>query len=52
MEGSDPQSILVTGGTGFIGNHLVQRLLARGDRVVAAGARAVLPRALDRLERG
>jgi nucleoside-diphosphate-sugar epimerase len=25
-------SILVTGGTSFIGSHLVERLVARGDR--------------------
>jgi uncharacterized protein (TIGR01777 family) len=30
---SHPQSILVTGGTGFIGTPLVRRLIARGDKV-------------------
>ncbi len=29
------RTVLVTGGTGFIGRALVQRLLERGDRVIA-----------------
>lgn len=30
---SDPRRVLVTGGAGFIGSHLVDLLVARGDRV-------------------
>ena len=29
-----PKKILVTGGAGFIGSHVAQRLLQRGDSVV------------------
>lgn len=30
---SEPLRILITGGTGFVGSHLVERALGRGDRV-------------------
>lgn len=49
-----PRRALVTGGAGFIGSHLTDRLLAMGDRVVvvdnlSTGRRANLPEAHDRL---
>ena len=39
------RTILVTGATGFIGAALVERLIARGDRVIRADDPSMLPRA-------
>ena len=40
--------MLVTGGGGFLGSHLVERLRERGDDVVVAAARRLRPDALGR----
>jgi GDP-L-fucose synthase len=50
------RTVLVTGGTGFLGTHVVEELLADGDRVVAFGRadcnlleRAAIDAALERV---
>ncbi len=43
----DSRTVLLSGGTGFIGGHLIRRLLTRGDRVIVLTRNADL--ALDRL---
>jgi uncharacterized protein (TIGR01777 family) len=42
----DSRTVLVSGGTGFIGGHLIRRLLTRGNRVIVLTRNADL--ALDR----
>lgn len=49
-----PRRVLVTGGSGFIGSHLVRLLLARGDEItvidnLSTGRRRNLPERHDRL---
>jgi nucleoside-diphosphate-sugar epimerase len=45
MKTRDAESVLVTGASGFIGQHLVRRLIERGDRV------SCLVRATSRIDR-
>ena len=45
---TDEPSVLVTGGGGFLGSHLVERLEARGDEVVVPRRARLRPDALGR----
>ncbi|MDX2016972.1 MAG: GDP-mannose 4,6-dehydratase [Planctomycetota bacterium] len=52
--GAEGRRVLVTGGAGFVGSHLTERLLARGDAVtviddLSTGRRTNLPAAHPRL---
>src|SRR6185437_2559825 len=46
MPSASSRTVLVSGGTGFIGGHLIRSLLARGDRIIVLTRDA--DRALDR----
>jgi uncharacterized protein (TIGR01777 family) len=46
MSASNGKSVLVTGGTGFIGRRLVERLHARGDEVIVLARNAAKAQAL------
>lgn len=51
VEQHRPASVLVTGGAGFVGSHLVERLVARGDSVAVVDLRpqtGAAPAGVDR----
>lgn len=45
------RSILITGGAGFVGSHLVERLISRGDTKVTVLDKLVYPGRLDTIPR-
>ena len=50
--GYEPLTVLVTGGAGFIGSHVAEALVARGEDVVvlddlSSGKRENLPEGVD-----
>jgi nucleoside-diphosphate-sugar epimerase len=45
------RSVLVTGGAGFVGSHLVERLIERGDTKVTVLDKLVYPGRLDTIPR-